>query len=109
MTSGYRHSETLLFPVAVEFTIKGQSILEGTVGIRKSFPNYGNSYIHAETTFNKEAVGGTIYAGAQKNIISGQLGVTFHNADTLLGERNIPTFEYGRTNIEFWINLGINY
>jgi hypothetical protein len=109
VSSGYRFDETLFFPVSVEFGLK-ESALEASVGVRKKFPSFHDSFVHAEIVFNSEAVGGSIYGGAIfDKMWNVQAGVTYHNAKTFQGERNIPSYKNGDTDIEAWVKLGVAY
>jgi hypothetical protein len=108
--SGYRWGESLFFIVGTEFVLNGKQVIEGTLGIRKVFPTVGNSYIHGEVVFNHEAVGGTLYGGSKLfNTVNIEAGITYHNVNTLLGERHIPSLLTGSTDIETWIKLGVQY
>ena len=109
VSSGYRFDDTLFFPVSVEFGLK-ESAWEASVGVRKKFPSFHDSFVHAEIVFNSEAVGGSIYGGAIfDKMWNVQAGVTYHNAKTFQGERNIPSYKNGDTDIEAWVKLGVVY
>lgn len=109
VSSGYRYGETWYFPVSIEFGLK-QSTWEATIGIRKKFPSFHNSFIHAEVVFNSEAVGGSMYGGAIfDKLWNVQAGVTYHNSNTLQGERNIPSYKKGDADIEAWLKIGVAY
>lgn len=38
-----------------------------------------------------------------------QAGATFHNARTLEGERNIPSYKNGMYDIELWAKISLEY
>ncbi len=109
VSTGYHHGDTWYFPVSVEFGLK-QTTWEVTLGVRKKFPAFHNSFIHAEVVFNAQAVGGSLYGGAiLDKVWNVQAGFTYHNANTFQGERNIPSYKEGDTDIEAWIKLGVVY
>lgn len=109
LSSGYRYGENWFFPVSVEFGLK-ESAWEANVGVRKKFPSFHESFVHAEIVFNAEAVGGSVYGGAIFNKLwTVQAGATYHNAKTFQGERNIPSYKNGDTDIEAWLKLGVVY
>lgn len=109
VSTGYHHGDTWFFPVSIEFGLK-QTTWEATLGVRKKFPTFHNSFIHAEIVFNAHAVGGSVYGGAiLDKAWSVQAGFTYHNANTFQGERNIPSYKDGDTYIEAWIKLGVVY
>ncbi|MDP3936047.1 MAG: hypothetical protein Q8Q56_03585, partial [Alphaproteobacteria bacterium] len=109
VSSGYRYDDTWFFPVSVEFGLK-ETAWEANVGVRKKFPSFHDSFVHAEIVFNSEAVGGSVYGGAIFNKMwNVQAGVTYHNAKTFQGERNIPSYKNGDTDIEAWVKLGAVY
>ena len=109
VSSGYRYDDTLFFPVSIEFGLK-ESAWEANIGIRKKFPAFYESFVHGEIVFNSEAVGGSVYGGAIfDKIWNIQAGITYHNAKTLQGERNIPSYKNGDTDIEAWVKLGVVY
>lgn len=109
VSSGYRHGETWFFPLSIEFGLK-ESAWEAKVGVRKKFPSWHDSFIHGEIVFNSDAVGGSVYGGAVFNQTwNVQAGVTYHNAKTFEGERNIPSYQNGDSDIEAWIKLGVAY
>ncbi|MBH1989640.1 MAG: hypothetical protein I8H80_00475 [Alphaproteobacteria bacterium] len=108
VSSGYRN-DTLFFPVSVEFGLK-ESVWEVNVGVRKKFPTFHDSFVHVEVVFNSEAVGGSVYGGAIFNQLwNAQAGITYHSAKTFQGERNIPSYKNGDTDIEAWVKLGVLY
>lgn len=109
VSSGYKYDDTLFFPASVEFGLK-ESAWEASVGVRKLFPAFHDSFVHAEIVFNSEAIGGSVYGGALINKIwNVRGGVTYHNAKTFQGERNIPSYKSGDTDIEAWVKLGVAY
>lgn len=109
VSTGYRYGDTWYFPASIEFGLK-QTAWEATLGVRKKFPSFHDSFIHAEVVFNSQAVGGSIYSGAIfDRMWNVQAGVTYHNANTFQGERNIPSYKTGDTDIEAWIKLGVVY
>lgn len=109
VSSGYKYNDTLFFPISIEFGLK-ESTWEANVGIRKMFPIFHNSFVHAEIAFNTEAWGGSFYGGALiSKVLNVQAGITYHDAKTFQGERNIPSYKNGDTDIEAWIKLGVSY
>jgi hypothetical protein len=109
VSSGYRINNNCFIPISIEFGLK-QSAWEAMVGIRKKFLTFHNAFIHADVVFNSEAVGGSLYGGMLMNKLwNVQAGITYHNAKTLQGERNIPSYKTGESDIEAWIKLGIAY
>lgn len=84
VSSGYKYDNTLFFPVSVEFGLK-ESAWEASVGVRKKFPSFHDSFMHVEVVFNSEAVGGSLYGGALINKLwNVQAGVTYHNAKSAI-------------------------
>ncbi len=107
--SGYKFSDTLFIPLSIEFGLS-ESAWEVMLGVRKKYPPYYNAFVHMEVVFNNEAIGASIYGGAEwLNKWTAQVGLTYHNAKTLQGERNIPCYKDGDTDIEAWLKLGITY
>lgn len=109
--SGYRFQYDLFLICSIEFLLnKNQKQIDSTLGVRKQFPQLGNMYIHAETTFNSKAIGGTFFLGGEiTNTLMWESGVTVHNANTFLGERNIPSLLNGDIDFELWLKLGVAY
>ena len=106
---GYRYGENWFFPVGIEFGLK-ESIWELMIGLRKKFPNFHDSFVHAEVVFNSAAAGGSVYGGVIWNQAWNiQAGFTYHNAKTFQGERNITSYKDGDTDIETWLKVGIVY
>ncbi|MCP5322861.1 MAG: hypothetical protein H6492_02510 [Candidatus Paracaedibacteraceae bacterium] len=111
VSSGYRVNDTLFIPVSVEFGLK-KSAWELSVGVRKKFPSFHDSFIHAEVVFNvnNSNLGGSVYGGlVWDKLWSVRGGFTYHNAKTFQGERNIPSYKNGDTDIEAWLSLGVVY
>jgi hypothetical protein len=109
VSSGYRYDDMLFFLVSVEFGLK-ESAWEANIGVRKKFPSFHDCFVHAEVVFNSEAVGGAVYGGAIfDKMWNVQAGIIYHNAKTFQGERNIPSYKSGDTDIEVWVKLGIVY
>lgn len=109
--SGYHFQDDFFLICAIEFLLNThQKQIDSTLGIRKQFPQFGNMYIHVETTFNSNAIGGTFFLGGEiANTLMWESGVTFHNVNTFLGERNIPSLLKGSTDCELWIKIGATY
>lgn len=109
--SGYHFKNDLFLICSIEFLLNThQQQIDYSLGFRKQFPEYGNMYIHAETTFNTKAFGGTAFIGREfANTLKCEAGITFHNANTFLGERNIPSLLKGDTDFEVWLKLGVCY
>lgn len=111
VSSGYRVNDTLFIPVSVEFGLK-KSAWELSVGVRKKFPSFHDLFIHAEVVFNVNSsnLGGAVYGGlVWDKLWSIRGGITYHNAKTFQGERNIPSYKNGDTDIEAWLSLGVVY
>lgn len=109
ISSGYRVNDTLFVPTTIEIGLK-ESAWELTVGLRKKFPSIHDSFIHVEVVFNSAAMGGAVYGGMIWNQMWNiQAGLTYHNAKTFQGERNIPSYKTGDTDIEAWFKLGVVY
>lgn len=109
ISSGYRVGQTLFIPVSMEIGLKHPG-WEANIGVRKMIPSFHKSFVHLEVVFNTRAIGGSIYGGLLLdrtwNI---QAGLIYHNSKTFQGERNIPSYKGGDTDIEVWLKLGIQY
>ena len=103
--SGYRLNDHWMFPISIEAVVKGDEGYEISAGARYIGKDF---YIHGEGVYNlkKLEYGGTIYSGYKihKNIEI-QAGCTYHNVETFLGERNIPSTQNLTTNIETWFAM----
>lgn len=98
--TGYRWDNDLFLIAGAEFVLSGKQQVEGTLGLRKVFPNLGNLYIYAETVFNTKAVGGTVSVGGTFNkMINAEAGLAYYNNETFFGERHIPFVWKGSTDI----------
>ena len=108
--TGYRWDNDLFLIAGTEFVLSGKQQVEGTLGIRKVFPDLGNLYVHAEAVFNQKAIGGTVSVGGTFNkLINAEVGVSYHDKDTFYGERHIPFVWKGSTDIEAWAKIGVQY
>lgn len=108
--TGYRWDNDLFLIAGAEFVLSGKQQVEGTLGLRKVFPDLGNLYFQAETVFNTRAVGGTVSVGGTFNkTINAEVGLAYHSNDTFFGERHIPFLWKGSTDIEAWIKIGVQY
>jgi len=106
--TGYRWGDDLFLIGGVEFVLSGKQLVEVTLGVRKTFSE--NTYIHGEIVANPNAVGGMVYAGTiVHDAVHIEAGMTYHNVNTLLGERHIPSLLKGPTDIEGWVKVGIQY
>lgn len=109
IASGYRLDPLLYIPFSIEFGLK-ESVWEFNIGVRKKFQSLPGAFIHGEIVFNTEAVGGSVYGGViWDKTWNVQAGVTYHNSKTFQGERNLPSYKSGDTDIEAWLKLGLVY
>lgn len=102
---GCRWDNDLFLIAGAEFVLSNKQQVEGTLGLRKVFPDFGNLYIHAETVFNTKAVSGIVSVGGTFNkTINAEVGIAYSNNDTLSGERHIPF--YGNVQVQQILKLG---
>jgi hypothetical protein len=109
VSSGYRWSETLVFPVAFEFVTKGDTAYEATMGVYKEFPQWNRSSVRADVIISDQGeMGGKVYIEYSPfDYTYIGFGVESYNPKTLHGARNTPKNE-ARSN-EFWVQVGLKY
>ena len=106
INSGYRLNDNWMFPISFETVVKGEKGYEISAGARYIGKDF---YIHGEGLYNltNKAYGGTIYSGYKiHQNIEVNAGCTYHDVNTFLGERNIPSIENLTGNIiEAWFAM----
>lgn len=107
--SGYKVNQAIYIPFSVEFGLK-DFFGELKIGFRKKFFDYKDAFIHADLILNPHGIGGGVYGemGISQHFRL-QGGATLHNAHTLEGERNIPSYKNGMYDLELWVKFGLQY
>jgi hypothetical protein len=108
VSSGYRFSNTLIFPFALEANILGDFKIEGTVGVVKKFPNIFNLDIRAEGRFGSGGVDGGVKASITPyGSTFCEVGVNVYHPKNLEGGRQILSLKSGKHHAEVYVKVGL--
>ena len=101
--SGYRFSNRLLLPFAIEYVFLGDKQLEYTFGLERSWMNRFKTYSELRLGYAVGLSQSLEYAISSRCRIA--LGVAFHHFNNLYGERHIKTLANGPYDSDSWFNL----
>lgn len=110
ITTGYRVSPTFAIPVCFEFQAIGETLVEGSIGLMKRFPELLNLDIQANVLISQGGFGGSLKASITPwGSVSAEGGFNYYNSQTLEGKRHILTFQNGENDYEIFAKISLIY
>lgn len=107
ISSGYKFTDTLFFPVSVELNVFGETAAEATVGVLKKFPSLLNLDVQADVRWGRGGIDGNLKASITPyGSMFLEAGLNVYHPQNLEGRRQIMSFEQGKRHAEFYVKLG---